>query len=119
MGNIIILGVIIVLVVLAALSSRKHFKGEGGCCGCGGCANVKETKKLTEPKLGEKCIQIEGMHCDNCKNRIERALNRIDGVVGKVNLRKNIAKVIYSREIENELLKKTVEDLGYEVKNIL
>lgn len=116
MGNIMILAILIVLVVLAAFSSRKHFKGECGCCG--GCANAKETKKLTGSKLGEKSIQIEGMHCDNCKNRIERALNRIDGVVGKVNLRKKVAKVIYSREVEDELLKKTVEDLGYEVKRI-
>lgn len=116
MGNIIILAIIIVLVVLAALSSRKHFKGEGGCCG--GCAVVKESKKLTEPKLGEKRMQIEGMHCDNCKNRIECELNRISGVVCKVNLRKKSARILYSQEIENEVLKKTVEDLGYEVKNI-
>lgn len=116
MGNIMILAILIVLVVLAAFSSRKHFKGECGCCG--GCVNAKEIKKLTGPKQGEKSIQIEGMHCDNCKNRIERALNRIDGVVGKVKLRKKVAKVIYSREVEDELLKKTVEDLGYEVKGI-
>lgn len=116
MGNIIVGGVVLIIGIVAVLSSVKHFKGEGGCCGGGG--DIKETKKLNEPKLGEIVIYIEGMHCDNCKNRIEHAVNRIEGAVCKVKLRKNLAVVSYSKKPEDELLKDTIENLGFQVIKI-
>lgn len=116
MGNFIVGGIILVIVIVAGISSVKHFKGEGGCCGGGG--DVKEIKKLEGPKLGEKIIYIEGMHCDNCKNRIEHAVNRVEGAVCKVKLKKNLAVVSYCRELDDKLLKDTIEDLGFEVTRI-
>lgn len=116
MGNVIIITVLVVVVIAAIVSSAKHFKGDGGCCGGGG--SVSEYKKLEGPKLGEKQIQIEGMHCENCKNRVEHGVNKIDGAVCKVNLKKKMATVSYSRKIEDEVLKKVIENLGYEVVSI-
>lgn len=87
MANLIIIAIILVLVVYGAMATMKHFKGQGGCCGGGG-NTIRENKQLDGPKLGEKEIKIEGMHCENCQNRVERFVNRLDGVVCKVNLKK-------------------------------
>lgn len=117
MANLIIILIIVVLVMYGVMATGKHFKGEGGCCGGGG-KTIRENKKLDGPKLGEKEIQIEGMHCENCQNRVERMVNRIDGVVCKVNLKKKLAVVSYSKPVEDALLKEMVEKAGYEVLGI-
>lgn len=116
MGNVIIIAVLLVIVVLAIFPTVKHFKGEGSSCGGGG--SVKEYKKLDAPKIGEKEMKIEGMHCENCKNRVERAVNKIDGAVCRVNLKKKTARISYSRVIGDEELKEAVCKLGYKVKDI-
>jgi copper chaperone CopZ len=58
------------------------------------------------------------MHCENCKNRVERAINRIDGAVAKVDLKKKIAVVSYDREIAEEDIRKAVEEQDYKVTSI-
>ena len=90
-STLIVLLIVIVIAAFAIKNSIGHFKGEGGCCG-GGETILPDEKQLTGQKIGEKTVHIEGMHCENCKNRVERAINRIDGAVGKVNLKKNITK---------------------------
>ena len=116
MENAIIIGILLIVIVVAVLRTKKHFKG-GGCCGSGS-NTIRDKKSLTEPKLGEITLTVEGMHCENCQIRVENALNRLDGVVCKVNLKKKAAVVSYSREISGEELKAAVEKLGYQVTNI-
>lgn len=117
MGNIIIIGILVVIVLVALFNALKHFKGEGGCCGGGG--TIKENKKLNAPKIGEKEIHIEGMHCDNCKKRVERVINDMEGAACKVNLKKKTAKVELSDNIDNDVIKKAVENLGFRVMDII
>ncbi|MBU5488854.1 heavy-metal-associated domain-containing protein [Clostridium sp. MSJ-8] len=117
MGNVIIIIVLCVALFFAIRSSLKHFKGEGGCCG-GGPDIKPEKKKLENQKIAEKVISIEGMHCDHCKNTVERYINDIEGAVAKVNLRKNIAVVSMDRKISDEELKLAVEKAGFKVINI-
>lgn len=116
MGDGIIIGILLIVVWYALRSAAKHFKGQGGCCGGGD--TVREKKKLTEPKIGEKHIRIEGMQCDNCKKRVEQAVNALDGVVCKVNLRKKLAVVSFSEPVDEQILKDTIERLGFEVTDI-
>lgn len=116
MEDYIIIGIILIAVAFAVLRAVKHFRG-GGCCGSGG-TTIRDKKALTEPKLGEKQLMIQGMHCENCAIRIENALNRLDGVLCKVNLKKKLATVSYSKEVSPELLKDAVEKLGYTVTEI-
>ena len=116
MDNMIIIVVLLVILVLALLRMKKHFKG-GGCCGSGS-NTIRSTKKLTEPKIGEKVLTVEGMHCENCQARVENAVNRLDGVVCKVNLKKKTATVSYSTEVSDEALKNDIEKLGYKVTRI-
>lgn len=116
MENIIIIGVLAVAVVLSLGHARKHFQG-GGCCGSG--SNTIRTKKtLTEPKVGERVLTVEGMHCENCQARVENAINRLEGAACRVDLRKKTATVSYSREIPEETLRQAVEKLGYRVTEI-
>lgn len=118
MGNIIVIVVIVVIAFFAVRSSMKHFKGEGGCCGGGGSDEKVEKKVLTGQKLGEKIIHIDGMHCDSCKNSVERQINKIDGASATVNLRKKLAVVEYDRELDDEDLRKAVERLDFKVTGI-
>ncbi len=117
MANIIIIAVLAVIIILAIAPTVRHFRGEGACCGGGG-GTVRERKELDSPKIGEKRMRIEGMHCDNCRNRVERAVNRLDGASCRVDLKRKLAVVSYSREITDEELKKAVEDAGYTVVTI-
>jgi Cu+-exporting ATPase len=61
-------------------------------------------------------IGITGMTCAACSNRIERGLNRMDGVSANVNLAMEKAKVDYDdQQIKpNEIIGK-IEKLGYGV----
>ncbi len=115
MGTIIVIAVIVVIALFAARSSMKHFKGEGGCCGGGGEMIIEEHKDLEGPKLGEITVKIDGMHCENCKNRVERAINRIDGASAVVNLKKKIAVVSYDREIKDEDIRRIIAEQDYTV----
>lgn len=117
MSNLIIIAIILVMVVYGAMATMKHFKGQGGCCGGGG-TELRENKKLDGPKIGERVVKINGMHCEHCQNRVERMVNRIDGAVCKVNLKKNIAVVSYSKPVTDEEVKAMVEKAGYEVVEI-
>lgn len=116
MGNVIILAILLVMVVLAVNSGRKHFKGSGGCCGGGG--EERPHKKLEEPAAGQRVLSVEGMHCESCQARIEKAIDRLDGVVCKTNLRKKTATVTYSQPVSDDTLKEIVEKLGYRVTEI-
>lgn len=117
MQDYIMLAILLIILAFAILRTKKHFKG-GGCCGSGS-NTIRDKKTLTSPKIGEKVLTVEGMHCENCEIRVENALNRLDGVACKVNLKKNIATVSYSTEVSDEQLKETVERLGYKVTAIL
>ena len=112
----IILAILAVILILAVIRTVKHFKG-GGCCGSGS-NTIRDKKTLTEPKIGEKLLTVEVMHCENCEIRVENALNRLDGVLCKVNLKKKTATVSYSAEVSDEVLKETVEKLGYQVTQV-
>ncbi len=118
MGNLSIIVIVILIVALAVKGSMAHFKGEGGCCGGGGDVRKVKPRKL-ESVVATRTITIEGMVCDNCATRIQNALNSIDGVSAKVQRSKNRAVVSLDREIDDRLLKQTITDLGYTVKEIV
>ena len=58
------------------------------------------------------------MHCENCKNRVERQINKIAGAVAKVDLKRKIAVVSMSRMVEDEELREAVERLDFKVLKI-
>jgi len=58
-------------------------------------------------------LAIGGMTCASCANRIERKLNKLDGVTATVNYATEKAKVTYDRTIDPATLVETVEQAGY------
>ncbi|MEU0313913.1 heavy metal translocating P-type ATPase [Nocardioides sp. NPDC006273] len=69
------------------------------------------------PESGAPGNQIElaigGMTCASCANRIERKLNKLEGVTATVNYATEKAKVTYAEGIEPTALVQTVEQAGY------
>jgi copper chaperone CopZ len=66
----------------------------------------------------KKIIEIGGMSCGHCQARVEKALNSIDGVEAKVELKKNRAVVTLNKEVEDKTLSDAVVEAGYEVISI-
>ena len=58
-------------------------------------------------------LEISGMTCASCANRIERKLNKLDGVVATVNYATEKAKVTFPETIATDDLVSTVEQAGY------
>ena len=66
----------------------------------------------------EKTMKIEGMMCNHCTGRVEKALNDLDGVTAEVSLEGKSATVTLSKDVSDETLVQTVTDAGYEVVDI-
>lgn len=61
-------------------------------------------------------LNIEGMHCEGCKNRLEKVLNSKDEVKSaKVNLQKKEAEIEYENINEKNLIK-IIEQAGFKAK---
>ena len=72
--------------------------------------------EIKEKKVMEKTIKIEGMMCVHCEGRVKSALEAIDGVLEAIpDHNTNSALIKLSKEVSDDLLKKTVEEQGYNV----
>ena len=78
--------------------------------------DMKETIK--EETTMTKTMKIEGMMCTHCSGRVEKALNALEGVTATVDLQAGTASVTCAAAVTDELLRKTVEDAGYDVVSI-
>lgn len=79
--------------------------------------DIKRKKK--EKKTMEKTLEITGMMCGHCEMAVKKALEAVDGVESAdVSHEKGTAVVTLSKEVSNDVLKKTVEDKDYTVTSI-
>jgi len=69
------------------------------------------TSSQTQPNTVE--LAIGGMTCSSCSARIEKKLNRIDGVTATVNFATEKAKVSFDESVSVDDLIATVEATGY------
>ncbi len=118
MATVLIILLLLLVVFFAARSSFKHLKGEGSCCGGGGESFAEPHKELDGPVMGTWYVTVEGMHCENCKNSIERAVNRLEGASCQVDLKSKLAKVDYDRPLDPEALRRAIEWLDYSVRDM-
>ncbi|MBB5803410.1 Cu+-exporting ATPase [Saccharothrix ecbatanensis] len=58
-------------------------------------------------------LSITGMTCASCANRIERKLNKLDGVTATVNYATEKARVTFSDDVDPQTLVQQVEAAGY------
>ena len=62
----------------------------------------------------EQIFNVDGMMCHNCTGRVEKVIGAMDGVESvKADLEKKTVTVVGS--VSAELLRETVEDLGFTV----
>ncbi|MPY84291.1 MAG: heavy metal translocating P-type ATPase [Actinophytocola sp.] len=66
-----------------------------------------------EPATADVELAIQGMTCASCANRIERKLNKLDGVHATVNYATEKASVSYPAGLDPETLLDTVSVAGY------
>ena len=114
MENGIIIAILVVVLFIALRSTVKHFTGAGGCCGGGSY----RTKKKPSGIKFRKIFLIDGMHCANCKRKLEQRINGVEDMIGKVNLKKEELTVYSVREISNTEIRVAVESAGFSVKTI-
>ncbi|NLL63749.1 MAG: heavy-metal-associated domain-containing protein [Ruminococcaceae bacterium] len=68
----------------------------------------------------KKTLKIEGMMCNHCAMNVEKHLSNLDGVKKVVvNLENKIAEVSLTEHIPDEVFELLVNDLGYELVEIL
>lgn len=61
---------------------------------------------------------VEGMMCNGCENRVQNALKTLEGVEEVVaNHKTGTVSVTTKGEIDKNIIKEKLEDIGYEVKN--
>ena len=70
----------------------------------------------SEPQTVAVELDIEGMTCASCANRIERKLNKLDGVSASVNYATEQARVTAPAGFDPQRLITTVEDAGYQAQ---
>lgn len=66
----------------------------------------------------KKVIGIEGMHCEGCAGRATRALEALDGVTAKVDLKKNSAVIELKNDIDDEVLRQALEDANLKLTSV-
>jgi len=67
----------------------------------------------TEDLTNDLELEISGMTCSSCANRIEKKLNKLEGVTATVNYATEKAKVTFTDAVSPEDLVATVEATGY------
>ncbi|MFD4369243.1 heavy metal translocating P-type ATPase [Rhodococcus sp. NPDC058521] len=72
--------------------------------------DVSKTDITTDNRIE---LAIGGMTCASCANRIERKLNKLDGVTASVNYATEKAAVSYPQTVSTDELVGTVEAAGY------
>ncbi len=116
MSTNLICGLIIAVILFFAIRySIPHFKGEGACCGGGGYKEKARKPKKLQNVVATKEIYIEGMKCDNCRIRVQNALNEMDDVSAEVDLKAKRAVVSLGRKMDDKELSRTICRMGYEV----
>ena len=82
----------------------------------------------TIENAGYKCVAdekkkavltVEGMMCSHCQARVEKVLSEVPGVVSAaVDLEAKTATAVLSEDVAADVLRKAVEDAGYQVTAI-
>lgn len=66
----------------------------------------------------EKIMIIEGMSCGHCKASVEEAIGKLSNVESvEVNLDEKKA-VVRGENLEDSILKETIDDIGFDVVEI-
>ena len=66
--------------------------------------------------MNKKVLNIKGMQCTGCENRVKNVLGTIDGIEEVVaDFKTGIVEITSKHDISANLIKEKIEDLGFEV----
>ena len=66
--------------------------------------------------MKETIINVKGMVCGGCENRIKNALGDIEGIEKvEANYKTGKVKIFTSENIERKAMEDVIEDIGFEV----
>src|SRR5215467_5460886 len=68
----------------------------------------------TTTELRDVDLDIAGMTCASCAQRVERSLNQVEGVTATVNLATERAHVVYADAVQTAQLIDIVRGAGYD-----
>lgn len=133
MADLIVGGILLVIVGAAIIYIVKAKKSGIKCIGCpaagqcsganaghsGGGGSVPRQKKVIGKARYRKVMKLEGLHCENCKNSVEKAIDSIEGAAAKVNLKAQTAEVVLEREVSDKQLREVVEEVGFRVIEVV
>lgn len=112
MEDIIIIGIVALVVVVAVLAVVRRCRSKSSCCGSGSyVAKSRKLKHIAQTKT----FHVEGMHCQNCSNRVIEDVQDIPGTSVSVNLKKGIVTVAMEQIAEDSVLIAAIEKHGYRV----
>lgn len=118
MATVIIL---LILLVIGIFAVKKYIHNlQSGCCG-GGSDTVRRTEAADEDKSHypyQYDVQVEGMSCRNCANRVANAFNEKEGFCAEVDLKHKLAHVWTKEETEDAVFRVTVTRAGYEFAGV-
>jgi Cu+-exporting ATPase len=86
----------------------------GRAVAAGKPGDADEAQKAGAGDVGSVELDITGMTCASCANRIERKLNKLDGVTASVNLATERATVRHPATVDVDTLLSTVRAAGYQ-----
>ena len=67
--------------------------------------------------MKELILKVEGMVCNGCENRVQNALKNIDGIENVIADHTTGTVTVTSKiEVEENVIKEKIEDIGFEVK---
>ena len=80
---------------------------------------TKLKKERKEEKRMKKIILVEGMTCEHCENTVKKALEEIDGIEkAEASHETKQVTLVTSKEIPEDILRKVIEEKGYQYKGI-
>lgn len=66
--------------------------------------------------MKETIINVKGMMCGGCENRIKNALGELEGIEKvEANYKTGEVKILANENVERKAMEDVIEDIGFEV----
>ena len=106
------------LFVVSNALRLRFFKPRRVDCSQAAIIDVSISTQNDEEEKSMYTMKIDGMMCEHCSERVEKALNEIAGVKAAVDLANKQARIETSPDVTADALTRAVTDAGYIVVSI-
>ena len=66
--------------------------------------------------MKETVINVKGMVCGGCENRVKNALKELEGVEKvEADYKTGIVKIFANENVERKVMEEVIEDIGFEI----